>query len=132
MEEMEGKLGKLCRERKIKQDFTTADSREYSGVGDRGLAMIESAALATRVQVSELFSGCSIPDRPSLWAKTMNWACDAYSRAATVANSGNSSPPYEMFYGETSQSSPMPFLKPGFCKFKRTNKMDPKTKECFI
>ena len=36
-----------------------------------------------------------------------------------------------MFYGVTPQSSPIPFLKPGFCKFKRTNKMDPKARECF-
>ena len=36
-----------------------------------------------------------------------------------------------MFYGETPQSSPIPFLKPGFYKFKRTNKMDPKVTECF-
>ena len=28
---MEGKYGKLCRERKIKQEFTTADSSEYNG-----------------------------------------------------------------------------------------------------
>ena len=49
---MEGKIRKLCRERKIKQEFTTADSPEYNGVTERGLAMIESAALATRIQAS--------------------------------------------------------------------------------
>ena len=38
---MEGKFGKLCRERKIKPDFTTADSPEYNGVAERGLPMIE-------------------------------------------------------------------------------------------
>ena len=56
---MEEKFGKLCRERKIKQEFTTADSPEY-GVAERGLAMIESAALASRIQASELFPGYSI------------------------------------------------------------------------
>ena len=45
---MEGKSGKLCRERKIKHEFTTADSPEYNGVAERGLIMIESAALAAR------------------------------------------------------------------------------------
>ena len=58
----------------------------------------------------------------------MNWACGAYNRTATVANSGNRSP-QEIFYGETPQSSPISFLKPGFCKFKRTNKIDPKARE---
>ena len=72
----------------------------------------------------------SIPEGASLWAEVMNWACDTYNRTATVANSGNRSP-HEMFYGVTSQSSPIPFLKPGFCKFKLTNKMDPKARECF-
>ena len=60
----------------------------------------------------------------------MDWACDAYNRTATVAKSGNRSPD-EMFLGETPQSSLIPFLKPRFCKFKRTNKMDPKARECF-
>ena len=54
---MEGKFGKLCRERKIKQEFTTADSPEYNGVAERGLTMIESAALGARIQAPELFPG---------------------------------------------------------------------------
>ena len=29
---MEGKFGKLCRDRKLKQDITNADSSEYNGV----------------------------------------------------------------------------------------------------
>ena len=41
---MEGKFGKLCRERKRKQEFTTADSPAYNGVAERGLVMIESTA----------------------------------------------------------------------------------------
>ena len=92
--------------------------------------MIKSAALAARIQASELFPGYSIPMEASLWAEAMNWACDAYNRTAIVANSGDRSP-HEMFYRVTPQSSPIPFLKPGFCKFKRTNKIDPKARECF-
>ena len=107
---MEGKFGNLYQELNIKQKYTTADSPEYNGVAKRGLAMIESATLAARIHVSELFPGYSIPE-------AMNWACDAYNRTAKVAHSGNRSP-HEMFYGETPQSSPIPFLKPGFCKFK--------------
>ena len=127
---MKGKFGKLCRERKIKQEFTTADSPEYNGVAERGLAMIESAALAARIQASESFPGNSIPEGASLWVEAMNWAWDAYHRTATVGNSGNFSP-HEKFYGVTPQSSPIPFLKPGLCKFKHKNKMDPKARECF-
>ena len=91
--------------------------------------MIESAALAARIQASKLFAGFDIPEKPSLWAEVMNWACDAYNRSTTVANPGNRSP-REMFYREIPQNSPIPFLKPGYCKCKRTNKMDPKAREC--
>ena len=49
----QGEFGQLCRERNIKQEFTTADSPEYNGVAERGLAMIESAALAARIQASK-------------------------------------------------------------------------------
>ena len=119
----QGEFGQLCRERSIKQEFTTADSPEYNGVAERGLA--------ARIQASEFFPGFDIPVKPSLWAEAMSWACDAYNRTATVANPGNRSP-HEMFYGEIPQNSPIPFLKPGYCKYKRMNKMDPKARECFI
>ena len=36
-----------------------------------------------------------------------------------------------MFYGVTPRWSPIPFLKPGLCKFKRANKMDLQARECF-
>ena len=108
----------------IKRRFTTADSPEYNGVAERGLAIIESAALADRIQAPELFPGFNIPEGPSLWAEAMSWACDAYNRTATVANP-------EMFYGKNPETSPIPFLKPGYYKSKRTNKMEPKAGECF-
>ena len=75
----EGKFGKLCRERNIKQECTTADSPEYNGVAERGLAMIKSAALAVRIQAPELFQGFNVPEGPSFWAEAMNWAYDAYN-----------------------------------------------------
>ena len=34
-----------------------------------------------------------------------------------------------MFYGEISQNSPISFLKPRYCKYKRMDKMDPKARE---
>ena len=126
----QGEFGQLGRERNITQEFTTANSPEYNGVAKRGLAMIESAALVARIQASELFPGFDISEKPSLWAEAMSWACDAYNRTATVANLGNRSP-HEIFYGEIPQDSPIPFLKPGYCKYKRMNKMDPKARECF-
>ena len=92
--------------------------------------MIESAELAARIQASELFPGFDIPEKTSLWAEAISWACDAYNRAATVTNPGNHSP-HEIVYGEIPQNSPIPFLKPGYCKYKRMNKMDLKARKCF-
>ena len=45
------------------------------------------------------------------------------------ANLGNCSP-HETFHGQPPQSRPIPSLKPRFCKFKRANKIDPKSREC--
>ena len=89
-------FGQLCRERNTKQEFTTANSPEYNGVAERGLAVIESAALAARIQAS-------------LWAQAISWTCDAYNRTVTVANPGNRSP-HEIFYGEILHTSPTPFM----------------------
>ena len=52
-----------------------------------------------------------------------------YNRTATVADTGNRSP-REMFYGEIPENSPIPFLKRGYCKYKRVNKMEPKARKC--
>ena len=74
----ERKLGKLCRERNKKQEFTPADSAEYNDLAERGFAMIKSSALAAAFQASALFPGYSVPEGTSLWAEIVNWACDTY------------------------------------------------------
>ena len=53
----QGEFRQRCRKRSIKKGFTTVDSPAYNSVAERGLAMIESAALAARIQASELFPG---------------------------------------------------------------------------
>ena len=58
----QGKFGKLCRERNIKQKFTTTNIPEYNGDARRGLPLIEFASLATRIQATELFLGFSVPE----------------------------------------------------------------------
>lgn len=67
-----GNLGKLFHERNIKQGFTTTDSPEYNGMAEPELAIVESAALATRIQVPELFPRFDVPRDPCCCA------CDAY------------------------------------------------------
>ena len=90
-----GKFGDLYRSRCIKQEFTTADSPQLNGVAERALGLIETAAMAGRIQTYELFPGAQAPATESLWAEASHWACDALNRTATSANAANKSP-YEM------------------------------------
>ena len=67
----------LCRERGIRQDFTTANSPQFNGVAERGIAMIESTGKAALIQAKCMFSGMGIPLSDSLWAAQTYWACNA-------------------------------------------------------
>ncbi|CAM9437793.1 unnamed protein product [Pylaiella littoralis] len=124
----EGSFGELCRKRGIKQEFTPADSPKYNGVAERGLALINDAAVAARIQATEMFPGA--PDFPSLWAEAVSWACHALNLTATTANPGDKSP-YELWYGSPPPHGGVwPFLKPAVCRVKRDNKSQPKAQDC--
>ena len=90
-----GEFGDLCRTRGIKQEFTTADSPQFNGVAERALGLIETAAMAGRIQARELYPGAQLPATDSLWAEASHWACDALNRTATTANPESKSP-YEL------------------------------------
>ena len=60
----------------IKQEYTTAKSPEFDGVAERGLGIINKAALAARIQAPIIFSHVRLPPTDSLWAEAMHWACD--------------------------------------------------------
>ena len=91
--------------------------------------MIESTGKAALIQAKCMFSGMGIPLSDSLWAAQAYWACNALNFTATKANPKCKSP-YDMWYGRTPQI-PFPFLKPGFVKRKRTNKLEPQAVPCF-
>ena len=63
-----GASADLCRERGIRQEFTTADSPQFNGVAERGIAMMDSAGKAAIIQAGLYFRGMGIPSRNSLWA----------------------------------------------------------------
>ena len=71
------------------------DSPQFNGVAKRALGLIETAAMAGRIQARELFPGAQLPTTESFWAEASHWACDASNRSATCANPANKSP-YEM------------------------------------
>ena len=114
----------LCRKRGIKQEFTPADSPKYNGVAERALGLVNDAAVAARIQATELYPSAS--NYPSLWAEAASWACHALNLTATTANPGDK-PPYEMWYGSpTPRGAVWPFLKSVVCRVKRNNKSQPK------
>ena len=69
-----GKFGDLCRSRGIKREFTTADSPQINGVTEDVLGLIETAAMAGRIQARELFAGAQLPATESLGADASHWA----------------------------------------------------------
>ena len=79
-----GAFADLCRERGIRQEFTTADSPQFNGVAERGIVVIEPAGKATIIQAGLNFSGMGIPPGNSLWAAQACWACHALNSTATT------------------------------------------------
>ena len=49
----------MCNELLIKQEFTPAYSPQYDGVAERGLGLIEEAAMAARIQAKFCLGMCS-------------------------------------------------------------------------
>ena len=118
----------MCRDRNIRQEFTTGDSPEFNGVAERRIAMVESAGLPAHLQAIAENSGA--PKGVSMWPERAFWACDALNRTATSANPENKSP-FEMRYRKVPQS-PFPFLRQGYAKRNRLHKLYPKTILFFI
>ena len=67
----------LCDNHGTKEDFTPPDKLQYKGVAERGLAMIETAQQAARIQAPPLFPNDCVPGTDSLWAKATKWACNS-------------------------------------------------------
>ena len=124
-----GAFGELCRKRGIKQESTPADSSKYNCLAERALGLINDAAVAARIQATELYPNA--PNDPLLWAEAASWACHALNCTATTANPGDKSP-YEMWYGSPPPYGAVwPFLKPAVCRVKRANKSLPKAQDCY-
>ena len=124
-----GAFGELCRNRGLKQEFTPADRPKYNGVAERALGLINDAAVAARIQATELYPNA--PNYPSLWAEAASWACHVLNCTATTANPGDKSP-YEMWYGSPPpRGAVWPFLKPAVYRVKRANKSLTKAQDCY-
>ena len=85
-ESKSGYFPDLCRERGIRQEFTTTNSPQFNGVAERGIAMIDPSGKATSIQAKCIFSGMGIPLRNFMWAAQAYWACHALHFTAIKAN----------------------------------------------
>ena len=63
-----GAFASPCRERGIRQEFTTADSPQFDGVAEWGIAMIELAGKAATIEADLNVAGMGIPSGKPLWA----------------------------------------------------------------
>ena len=125
-----GEFASVCNELLIKQEFTPAYSPQYNGVAERGLGLIEEAAMAARIQAKVSSGHVQLPKTDKLWAEAMHWDCEAVNHTAFSANPDFKSP-YGMWYGEPRPDRPYPFLKPAYCRWQRPSKLLPKGESCF-
>ena len=125
-----GEFESVCNELLIKQEFTPAYSPQFNGVAERGLGMIETVAMAARIQAKVLFGHVQLPETDKLWAEAMHWACEAINHTACSSNPDSKSP-NEMWFGEARPARPYPFLKPAYCRWQRPSKLLPKGESCF-
>ena len=86
MEVVNSAFGNPCRSRGIEQEFATTDSPQLNGVAERELGLIETAAMACRIQAQELLPGAQLPAIASFLAEASHGACDALNRTAMTAN----------------------------------------------
>ena len=54
--------------------------------------MIETAAMAVRIQAKVLFGHVQLPENDKLWAQAMHWACEAINHTACSSNPDSKSP----------------------------------------
>jgi len=122
--EFQGQFAEVCRRHGIKQEFTPPHTPKYNGVAERALGMITDAALASRIQATQLFPDA--PNNPGLWAEAISCACHQLNCTSTTANEGDKSP-YELFHGSPPPvGATYPFLKPAVFKSRRKTKSEPK------
>lgn len=85
----------VCDELLIKQAFIPANSPQLNGFAERGLGVIEAAALAARIRANVLFGHVQLPKTKKLWAEAVHWACKQINFITSTSNPDTKSP-YEV------------------------------------
>lgn len=81
------------------EEFTTAKSPEFNGAAEGALDIIQSSALAARIQVGLFHPEENTQSVEAIWVEEADhWTCDAMNRTATAADDGRKIP-YELLCG---------------------------------
>lgn len=107
-------FAKLCTRHHVHQEFTTAYSAKFNGVGERHIAVAASADAATQEQAQSLLRGFKTSFGSRLWSTRSYWACHALNRTASSSKMWDKSS-FKMYF-RTVPQSPISFLMPGYMK----------------
>ncbi|CAB1111781.1 unnamed protein product [Ectocarpus sp. CCAP 1310/34] len=122
--EFQGQFVEVCRIHGIKQEFTPPHTPKYNFLAKRALGLITDAALASRIQATQLFPDA--PNHPGLWTEAISCACHQLNCTATISNEGDKSA-YKMFHDSPPPvGSTYPFLKAAVFKSRTKAKSQPK------
>ena len=83
-----GEFKQVCLDYGIKQEFTTARTPQLNGVAERGLHLIQEAAMAATIEAPRLFPFATLPSTDDLWAEAMQWAAESLNRTGSAGNEG--------------------------------------------
>ena len=108
-----GEFADICREDRIKQEFTSPSTPQLNVVAKRGLALVDKLAKAVMIQAQESFVGQKFLATGPLWPEAQNYAYDVLDCSPTTANPGNLSP-YQMCYGKPPPPTLIEWLRPLF------------------
>lgn len=104
---------------------------ERNAVAERGIALIGSILLGVRLHMPESYQNVGVPNSTWLRTESPSRVTDSLYHSSIKANLRNRSS-YIMWHGKPSPSRTLPFLKLGFVKVMRTDKLQPKAPECFF
>ena len=121
-----GEFVTLLNHRRIRRDFTPADSPKYDGVVERRTALVLEAAMASCLEALRLFGGVPLPPTGPSGAKACVHASDAISVSARVSDKPDMLSSFEKMYGKAPFQALLPFLKPGRYHVKWALKSEPK------
>lgn len=118
-----GVLGDIRRKLPIKLQFTPADTPQYNGVTEHGLAPIERVAKVFTIQAHVSLVGMKLPITGSRWPEPYSHPSDVLNCTAITANLDNKSS-YKVLYDKAPPPTPLEWLQPCLFRVKRENKTD--------